>query len=366
MKKTKQYYEAFEICLNQIFSGEETIETVITHYPEFADQLRPELEAAFWIYSRKDVFGMRPGYLAASRQRLVNQINNERGKSKLTKKTIWNWKPAIFRMAFVALFLMVSIFAFRSGAHAVNASLPGDQFYSVKLAVEDFQLSRASDTSAETELRIELVEKRAREAASLLELGRYVDAEVALEGYRRNLSIATNLLNEIKDDPDTKVTLAQKLASTVSDVNKIFAIFVATGELPSGTVATLSSTIVMNNEISATIFVIIDEIVDHGIPIQASLTPTVTASPTSTSAASPEPSKTPKASVTSTLLYRDTPEPSATPKPSDTPEPSKTPAPSKTLVPVKPTDDNSDDPKPTKKPTKTPKPKKPTKTPKDK
>jgi len=371
MKKSNQFYEAFEICLNQIFSGDETIESVLDQYPDIADQLRPELEAALWIYSKRDATLMRPGYLTASRQRLVDEINQGEQTSFLHPRPVLAWKQFLFRSAFTALFLVFSVLAFRGGAQAVGTSLPGDRLYDLKLAAENVQLSLTPDTATEAELRIDLVDRRAQETAELLEKGRYEDAEIALAGYRKNLSIAADLVEEIQNQPEHKAALAHMLTSTVLKHSETFTVFIAKGKMPGSTVAVLSSTMVLNDEITATMVVILDELDDGSIPIQVSVVPTDMGTPTPTSSSTatseqlidPKPSVTPIPSNTPTLVDSETPEPSLTPTivDSDTPQPSRTPA------PLAPTDDDSDDePEPTKKPTKTPKPKKPTKTPKDK
>jgi len=371
MKKSNQFYEAFEICLNQIFSGDETIESALDQYPDIADQLRPELEAALWIYSMRDATLMRPGYLTASRQRLVEEISQGEQTSFLHPRPVLAWKQFLFRFAFTALFLVFSVLAFRGGTQAVRASLPGDRLYDLKLAAEDVQLSLTSDAATEAELRIDLVDRRAQETADLLEKGRYEDAEIALAGYQKNLSIAAALVEEIRDKPDEKAALAYMLASTVTRHSETFTVIIATGKMPGSTVAVLTSTLVLNDEITATMVVILDELDDESIPIQVSVVPPVTGTPTPTSSSTAtsellidtKPSATPIPSNTPTLVDSETPEPSLTPTmvASDTPQPSRTPA------PPDPTDDGSDrEPEPTKKPTKTPKPKKPTKTPKDK
>lgn len=363
MKKTKQFDEVFDICLNQIFSGEETIETVLVRYPEFADELRSELEAILWMHNRRDALTMRPGYLATSRNRLVNQIKQKEQNPSIPKKFMVGWKQMVFRLAFAISFLFISTLAYTGGAQAIQASLPGELLYNVKLIAEDVQLSLASNASTEAELGIEFADKRAQEAVSLLEKGRYEDAAAALDAYQRNLSFVTDLIKELDNEPNIRVELAEKLAVTVAEHDERFAIFVTAGEIPGETISLLSSTLAMNDEITHTIVMILEEIDDSAFPVQTSLTPTSTSTPIST--------QTSISTPTSPAFEKpsETPEPSATPKTveTDTPGPSDTPEASQTPIPVQPTDDAAaDKPDPTKKPTKTPKPKKPTKTPKEK
>jgi hypothetical protein len=362
MIKNKRSSEILEECLNLVFTGQETVESALARHPEYADQLRPELEAALWLHQRRSVTGIRPGYVAASRQRLVNQISQANQKTVQDKKTIFAWKPAVFRLAFILLFLVVAGFAFSGGAQFVNASLPGDQLYDLKLAAEDVQLSLASSPVAKAELRIELADKRAREVESLLAAKRYEDAEVGLAAYRENLSIASDLITNL-DDPENEVALARKLATTASRNGESFTMIVAAGGMPSHIVAAMGTTISLNDEVTFTMMVVMG--VNEDLPLEATETPTATMTPTATATSTATFTFTPTPSETSTPTA--TLEPSITLEPTETLGVTATVAPSNTPRPPAPTDDDGDrEPAPTQKPTNTPKPKKPTKTPKDK
>jgi len=361
----KRSSEVLEECLNLIFTGQETVDSALARYPEYADQLRPELEAALWLHHRRAASDVRPGYVAASRQYLVNQIKLANQSPVLGKKPVLAWKPTIFRLAFVALFFVVSAFAYYGGASAVNASLPGDRLYDLKLAVEDVQLSVASGSVTETELRIALAERRVNEVEDLLVQERFEDAKVALVAYHEHLSIAGELIVDLQDDLKVQISLAQKLASTITQNNDRFAAMMVAAEMPGDIVAVLSLTVSLNDELAVMMATLIDDGGEELFPAKwtetSTSTSTFTPSPTSTSTPTftLEPTETFEPSATlepsETWVPSDTPGPSETPEPDSAQEPSSTPKP--------PADD---EPEPTKKPTNTPRPKRPTKTPKDK
>jgi hypothetical protein len=50
---TKGFDEALLACLEMIGSGQESIDGLLSRYPEFAEELRPQLEAAQWLYAHK-------------------------------------------------------------------------------------------------------------------------------------------------------------------------------------------------------------------------------------------------------------------------------------------------------------------------
>lgn len=190
--KQKCLSKILENCLDQICNdqdtvgGQERIDQILAQYPEYYDQLRPELETAMWFHKQRRTVELRPGYLTASRQRLVDQIKREEQKPVIYKKPTLTWTRSVFQLAFATAVLLVIIFGYHGGTQAVHASLPGDLLYKTKLAVEDIQLALSPDFAEEAAIRIDNLDKRAGEVEKLLEFGRYDDAELALNGYKEN------------------------------------------------------------------------------------------------------------------------------------------------------------------------------------
>ena len=180
------------------------------------------LKLQFGFISKEKLPRSRPGYLAASRKRLVEQISQEEQSPLSAKFPIFGWKLPVFRLAFAAFAFIMVVFAFRGGNYLVQASLPGDQLYNVKLAAEDVRLSMASDPIAEAELRIQLGDVRAKEIEDLFEKGRFESIPYALVNYKTNLKIAADLIANLKDSGSREVALAQTLAATVAGHNQSF------------------------------------------------------------------------------------------------------------------------------------------------
>ena len=67
-----------QLCLEVIESGQETVDSLLSRYPELWDTLRPPLEAAAWLYNHTHLLNPRPGFVDASRQRLVYHLYHER------------------------------------------------------------------------------------------------------------------------------------------------------------------------------------------------------------------------------------------------------------------------------------------------
>ncbi|MCK4975741.1 MAG: hypothetical protein KAS36_02275 [Anaerolineales bacterium] len=62
-------------CLDLIQGGQDRLEPILSSYPEGADELRPLLTAALWLWSNRSAFDPRPGFISNSRRRLVASID---------------------------------------------------------------------------------------------------------------------------------------------------------------------------------------------------------------------------------------------------------------------------------------------------
>ena len=88
-------------CLELIANGSTTIEAVIDQYPQYSEQLRPPLEAAMWLQSRKEVFNPRPGFVQLSQRRLVNRFRDQ-GSAGGARES-FSFIPAFFQERRIAV-----------------------------------------------------------------------------------------------------------------------------------------------------------------------------------------------------------------------------------------------------------------------
>ena len=76
-RRLDEFEQILDICLEQIQSGQKSLDSALAQYPGIAAELRPRLEAALWLDGRKSSLDPRPGFVAASRNRLLSQIKSE-------------------------------------------------------------------------------------------------------------------------------------------------------------------------------------------------------------------------------------------------------------------------------------------------
>ena len=62
-------------CIDMMLGGQAQLETVVSNHPERADELRPLLTSALWLWSNRSVFDPRPEFLKSSHKRLVALID---------------------------------------------------------------------------------------------------------------------------------------------------------------------------------------------------------------------------------------------------------------------------------------------------
>lgn len=168
---TQSFYNQLENCLARMNAGED-LESVLKHYPQQADQLRPLLNAA--ARARQSGMPLRIPASAQidSRARFLLEAQHREGK------------PAVFmpRLSFAAAavaVVVVLIAGIFGTALASASSIPGQTLYPVKLAVEQAQMTLTTDQSARLDLQEKFDRRRLAEAEELEKEGRTQPVTVA-------------------------------------------------------------------------------------------------------------------------------------------------------------------------------------------
>jgi hypothetical protein len=376
-------------CLELIANGSTTVEAVIDQYPQYSEQLRPPLEAAMWLQSRKEVFNPRPGFVQLSQRRLVNRFRDQ-GAAGGAGET-FSRIPAFFQerriaVQYSALLTLTAVLLFvgyRSTDFLVQRSIPGDPLYETKISREELQATLASNQEDETRLRIEFAQRRVIEMQELVLVGRTELIDKTLKNFEYQLSqAASGILAVAKTDQLVAAQLSSLFEETLRvPVNNFVGIIDTRPEFASGefidkfltmasepfeerpfefvlvaaastptTTATFTAT--PTQYVTAT-FTATSIPASTATPSPTSvLVPIITTQPeesapppvvptaTNTSAPKPQPTDTPITPPTSAPPPTDPPQPTlqptSTPQPTATNEPAATPTPRKTKKP-KPT-----------------------------
>ena len=361
-----------DTSLELIASGSANIESILDRYPEFSEQLRPPLEAAMWLQTRKEVFNPRPGFVKLSQRRMVNRFRGQESAAGVNE-TI-SRIPAIFQerriaVQYSALLTLTAVLLFvgyQSTSFLVQRSIPGDPLYEAKLVQEELRVNLASNQEDETRLRIEFAQRRVIEIQELVLVGRSELIDDAMTNFEFQLSqAASGILIVAKSDQIKAAQLSTLFEQTLTvPVNNLVGIIDSNPELVSGgfidKFLTLASEAFDDRPFE---FVMVAATSTSTSTATLAFTPTdtLTATFTSTSTIFADPTSTvqdydslPSTAVptqTNTSVPRVEPTATATFKPTSAPPP--TDPPPATQAPT-PTDDSGVEPTPQK--TKRPKP----------
>jgi hypothetical protein len=161
-------YEVLEVCLQEIEQGAD-IDTVLFRYPDFADELRPILEASA---GAKNMAAAAPSTEVVRRNRAkVLQHAAQMRESKVrSSRRIWF---ASLRRVAVTLAVVTALFVSGTGlVRAASTTVPGDNLYPVKRTWEDVLLLFTFNLQQREALEIEHENERLHELRELFAEGR--------------------------------------------------------------------------------------------------------------------------------------------------------------------------------------------------
>ena len=363
----KEFDEALQFCLDLIRGGRETIDSVVALYPEFADELRAQLEIATWLTSAGTALDPRPGFVSASRSRLISRIQQE---SRTPEPVPLSWSerlqhffsaPKLAPVGFV-LVLMLGLFVSGTVVSASRKAIPGDDLYRVKLTLEQIALATSLDEKSDAELQIQMVENRLTEVQALIVEKRYEEVAETIEESTEQISKTLEIIKTVREENRfLAVDLANQLSGILDEQKSILAV------LSKNTPQAINANIYRVWVSSGIVKLTADDIANIVPPPPPAPPPTKipTIAPTSTPRPRPTlaPTQPPAPTPTKTRRPPTAVPPTNTPRPTITPvPPTNTPLPTNTPVPPTNTPLPTNTPRPTATPTAT-NPPPPTKTP---
>jgi uncharacterized membrane protein YgcG len=168
-------YEALEICLQELEQGAD-IETVLSPYPDLADELRPILETS--ANARKMAISA-PSAQVVQRNRakvLQHAAQLREAKANSSRRI---WLASVRRLA-VTLAVVAVLFASGTGlVRAASTTLPGDNLYPVKRTWEDVLLAFTFNPQQRDALEVEHENERLHELQEVFAEGRSAKVDFA-------------------------------------------------------------------------------------------------------------------------------------------------------------------------------------------
>jgi hypothetical protein len=171
-------FDTLEICLKEVESGAE-LESVLTRYPDLADELRPILKTAV---KAQYAAAPEPSHEAfrRGRARVLQHAAEMREADVVKTKPHRRSYPILQRLA-LAFSLAAFVMAV-SGAGLLNASassLPGDRLYTLKRSWENVRLLFTLDPNNRSLLESQYYYERLSEVTRLLSEGKEAPVQFA-------------------------------------------------------------------------------------------------------------------------------------------------------------------------------------------
>jgi hypothetical protein len=213
---SKSVADVLAESLDAIERGEMTPAECLARFPEH----RAELEASLrtiQLLRGAPIPAPSPEFRQGAQARLLNQLPPRRPRRlALPFLEGWGWRPAAVRVP-VTLALVVALLALGGGAaaYAWHHALPGDQLYTLKIAVEDARLA-AGDDEEQVRIHLRSVESRVREIEALAERERYEDVPIAADYLEDEVAELTRSLSAIATERAVRsddLTAADRLLS---------------------------------------------------------------------------------------------------------------------------------------------------------
>ena len=218
MNKDRQIEKIIEDNLPAIRSGLETVDSILDKYPQDSSTLRTELEAVSWLIAAREPLEARPGFIAASRKSLEQRI------SSMPPHTAWQrlfnrYTPQRWVFNVVAPVIILALIALVINSLVLSArlSIPGDPFYSTKLAIEDIQLAFTLNQEHKTDLYIHFSRERTTEFVELVLNGDYQYLPAAAARMESEIIASLHSLNNLAAlETKEEIPMVNKLRETLS------------------------------------------------------------------------------------------------------------------------------------------------------
>ncbi len=158
MRKSREFDNVLDECLERLLVKGETVEQCLRSFPEHADELKPLLETAL---ATKEVSAIqpRPEFRDRARYQFYSALRETERKRSLFFFS-WGWQP---RWAVAVTIVLVLLLAGGGTVAAAGESMPDEPLYPVKLATEQVRLILTPSTLGKAELYAKLADSRVLE-----------------------------------------------------------------------------------------------------------------------------------------------------------------------------------------------------------
>jgi hypothetical protein len=259
-KKVNNLDRIFDICLDRILIGGESIDNCIADYPEYRDELKSLLDISLRTQKAMSSIEARPDFKTRLRYELTSKMKYDNAPKRHSFKCKLQWVP-------VALsFCIVLLLSGGGTVAAASNSMPADPLYNVKLASEKVQVFFTFDDAAKADLYSEFVAERVNEIVSMA-YANNIEAMDRSSGIMQDqLAMIYNLSNS--QDPGAVTTVKSEITDDatlgVFSTVTVFETFWINGEETRPTDKNVTSTELQTSDTNDTYAVTVTKTVTVG------------------------------------------------------------------------------------------------------
>jgi len=178
MKKTREFDDILNECLERILVSSETVENCLLSYPEQATELEPLLRT---VLATKEASVIKPR--SEFKQRARHQFHSALQQMEIEReRRVFSWLPQWATV--VATVLIVLLMGGGGTVAAANDSMPDEPLYPVKLSTEAVRLAFTPSAMGKAEMYAQLADERIKEITAMVAKGKA--KQVELTAYRLN------------------------------------------------------------------------------------------------------------------------------------------------------------------------------------
>ncbi len=222
MKTDRYISEIIDRSTPDILSGQETIDSILEKYPQYATELRPRLEAVLWLKQARISCGTRPGFIIDSRKYLETQIQLMPPNS-FWRRLMMRYSPQrwVFNVGAPVIIILLLALIINSLVLTARLSIPGEPLYSTKLLLEDVRLAFTINQVDKTNLYIQLSRERTTEFVELVLEGNYEVLPAAASRVETDMIASLRSIQAVSNqDISTEQSMAADMRETLT--NEIF------------------------------------------------------------------------------------------------------------------------------------------------
>ncbi len=218
MEPPREHFErALQECLELLDSDPASLNAVLSRYPEYAEELRPLLEARLLMGRFKSYVEPTPEFVPRSRQHLLTQIRRQRRASVGASLMAWLENLRLQRRLSWAIMALILVCSLLFGgtvtvARASQESLPGEPLYPVKIGLERVAVAVAVSENEDAQLQIDYTRRRLVEIQRLTMEGRFEYLPETVANLENQVTEALTTIDQVANQDGGN---AKELASTL-------------------------------------------------------------------------------------------------------------------------------------------------------